>query len=116
MKKPILLLSLLFLITNGANIFAQNVAINSDGSAPDASAMLEVKSTTKGLLPPRMTEAQRDAIGTPATGLIIYCTDCGSNGEMQVYNGSAWTNIDGSAASTPVTVPGGGNSMRSVKD
>jgi len=41
--------------------FAQ-VGINTDSSQPDPSAMLEIKSTTKGLLPPRMTMAQRDAI------------------------------------------------------
>ncbi|MEM0993918.1 MAG: hypothetical protein AAGI49_12845, partial [Bacteroidota bacterium] len=51
------------------------IGINSDGSAPDPSAMLDVKSTTKGFLTPRMTEAQRDAILTPATGLLIYQTD-----------------------------------------
>ena len=44
-------------------------------AAPDGSAMLDVTSTTKGLLAPRMTEAQRTAIGTPATGLVVYQTD-----------------------------------------
>ncbi|MEM6699567.1 MAG: right-handed parallel beta-helix repeat-containing protein, partial [Bacteroidota bacterium] len=51
------------------------VGINSDGSAPDPSAMLDVQSTSKGFLTPRMTEAQRDAIATPATGLLIYQID-----------------------------------------
>jgi hypothetical protein len=37
--------------------------------------MLDVKSTTKGMLVPRMTAAQRDAISNPANGLLIYCTD-----------------------------------------
>ena len=64
---------LLFLaILSGASA---QVAINTDGSAPDNSAMLDVKSTTKGLLLPRMTAAQRDAIVNPATGLVIFCTD-----------------------------------------
>ena len=44
------------------------VSFNTDGSDPDPSAMLDVKSTTSGLLPPRMTEAQRDAISSPADG------------------------------------------------
>jgi hypothetical protein len=45
------------------------------GATPNASAMLDVSSTTKGLLPPRMTEAQRMAIAAPATGLVVYQTD-----------------------------------------
>lgn len=51
------------------------VGINEDGAAPDPSAMLDVKSTTKGFLTPRMTESERDAIANPATGLLIYQTD-----------------------------------------
>ena len=43
-------------------------------ATPDPSAQLEVSSTTKGFLPPRMTTAQRDAIIDPADGLIIYNT------------------------------------------
>ena len=54
---------------------AQNVGINANGSLPDASAMLDVNSTTKGFLPPRMTLAQRNLINLPATGIIIYQTD-----------------------------------------
>ncbi|RYY84026.1 MAG: hypothetical protein EOO15_20190, partial [Chitinophagaceae bacterium] len=55
--------------------FSQNVAINADGSAPDASAALDVKSTSRGLLLPRMNLQQRDLISFPATGLVIYQTD-----------------------------------------
>jgi len=51
------------------------VAINTDGSLPHSSSMLDVKSTSKGLLAPRMTLAQRSAIITPATGLTIFQTD-----------------------------------------
>lgn len=50
----------------------QSIAINGDGSAPDVSAMLDVKSTTKGLLIPRMTASERGAIANPATGLLVY--------------------------------------------
>ncbi len=51
------------------------VAINTDGTSPDNSAMLDVKSTTKGMLAPRMTQAQRIAITSPAAGLMIFQTD-----------------------------------------
>jgi hypothetical protein len=56
-------------------VFSQNVAINSTGSSPDASAMLDVQSTSKGLLIPKMTLAQRNAITNPATGLFIFQID-----------------------------------------
>ena len=49
-----------------ASAFAQNVGINSDGSTPHGSAMLDVKSTNSGILIPRMTEAQKNAIPSPA--------------------------------------------------
>ena len=58
---------------------------------PDASAALEITSSTKGVLIPRMTEAQRDAIPSVATGLMIYQTD-GTVG-FYYYNGSSWTNV-----------------------
>ena len=63
-----------------------------------ASAQLDVSSTTKGFLPPRMIESQRNAIASPAAGLMIWCSDCGTSGEVQVYNGSVWTNMVGAAA------------------
>lgn len=62
---------------------------------PHPAAMLEVASTTKGLLPPRMTLAQQNAIANPAAGLMVWCTDCGSSGEMHVFNGLSWSNLMG---------------------
>ena len=62
----------LALLNNGL-LFSQ-VAVNTDGSAPDNSAMLEVKSTTKGMLIPRMTLTERNGIISPANGLLIFCT------------------------------------------
>ena len=53
----------------------------------DASAILELKGTTKGFLPPRMTTTERDAITTPAAGLMIYNTDTNT---AECWNGSAW--------------------------
>jgi trimeric autotransporter adhesin len=67
------LLLLIFLLI-GMIAYAQ-VAINTDGSLPNNSAMLDVKSTAKGILIPRMTQAQRNAITSPATALMIYQTD-----------------------------------------
>lgn len=62
----------------------------------DESAALEISTTTKGFLPPRMTQAQRDAISTPAAGLTIFCTDCTANdastGVLQTFNGTTWKN------------------------
>ena len=60
-------------------------------TTPDASSALDITSTTKGLLIPRMTETQRDAISSPATGLMIYQTD-GTVG-FYYYNGSSWANV-----------------------
>ena len=83
--KTKILATLIVLLSLGT--FAQ-VGINTDNSIPDASAMLDVSSTTQGFLPPRMTETQRDAISSPATGLLVFQTD-GTSG-LYYYNGSAW--------------------------
>ena len=53
------------------------------------SAILEAYSTTKGFLPPRMTNAQRAAIASPAVGLIVYCTDATEG--LYVYKSTGWT-------------------------
>ena len=76
-----------------STLFGQSVGIGTN--EPAGSALLEVKSSNQGFLPPRMTSSQRDGISNPATGLMVYCTDCGDNGEMQYFNGSVWTNMIG---------------------
>lgn len=58
-----------------SSIMVGQVGINTDGSAPDNSAILDAKSNNKGFLPPRMTTAERDAINSPAIGLVIFNTD-----------------------------------------
>jgi hypothetical protein len=68
-------------------------------SAASASAVLEVSSTTQGFLPPRMTYYQRTQIASPIAGLTIWCSNCGDYGEMQVFNGTSWTNMIGGTAS-----------------
>ena len=70
--KQLIILTLFF--SFGLQLTGQ-VGINTDGSAPESSAMMDVKSTDKGILIPRMTIAQRDAISSPANGLLVYVTD-----------------------------------------
>jgi hypothetical protein len=101
----------------------QGVAINADGSAPHGSAMLDVKSTTGGLLAPRMTSAQRIAIASPATGLIVYQTD-GAAG-LYMNNGTpaspVWAyvftsgsgGLSGSGTATQVAFWNGASSLSS---
>ena len=82
-----------------ATTYAQ-VGINNE--TPDASAALDITSTTGGLLGPRMTAAQRDAITTPSQGLIIFCSDCASGeGELQVRLTSSWKNTIGGDVNDP---------------
>ncbi|HNY03335.1 MAG TPA: fibrobacter succinogenes major paralogous domain-containing protein, partial [Bacteroidales bacterium] len=68
------------------------VGISTDNSEPDPSAMLEIKSTSKGLLLPRLTHSEINAIDNPANGLMVYCTDCGINGHGAYfgYLNGAW--------------------------
>jgi hypothetical protein len=86
--------SVMFLLFSAfaISVKAQNVAINNDNSSADASAALDVKSTSKGVLVPRMTAAQKAAISSPATGLMVYQTD-GSTG-FYYYSGSAWVGVN----------------------
>lgn len=58
------------------------------GGTPDVSSIIDIKSTTLGLLLPRMTKVQRDAIGSPAAGLAVYQTD--NTPGLRVYNGTNW--------------------------
>ena len=100
MKKISKILFGIMLISLNFNSLAQ-VGIGT--SNPHASAALEIQSTSKGFLFPRMAEAERDAINNPATGLTIYCTDCATSGGgvLQVYNASNWEDLnDFVAAST----------------
>jgi hypothetical protein len=85
MMKNLLFLSSALLFSTVS--VAQNVAINGTGAAPAASAMLDISSTTKGLLAPRMTTAQRTAIAAPATGLLVYDTTVGA---FYYYDGAVW--------------------------
>jgi len=90
LKTTLLLIAIIF----GTMVTAQ-VAINTDGSNPNASAILDINSDTAGILIPRMTKLQRDAISTPAAGLMIYQTDDVTG--FYYYNGTDW-NVIGSEA------------------
>jgi len=92
MKTKTTLLSLLVVLI-GLN--TTNAQIGIGTTSPDASASLELQSTTKGFLPPRMDSDARDGIGSPAEGLTIYNTDekC-----LQWYDTNGW--YDGCSGAT----------------
>ncbi|MCD4747140.1 MAG: pyridoxamine 5'-phosphate oxidase family protein [Bacteroidales bacterium] len=99
------------LITFLLIVFAFNamtqVSVNTDGTDPDVSAMLDVKATDGGMLIPRMTATQRNAITTPATGLMVYVTD---DNNFYYYNGTAWVTFSGNDGDWTVS----GNNMYSA--
>ena len=79
MKKITVIVLMLFTVLSYAQV-GINIAI------PNASAALDVTSTSLGFLPPRMTAVQRDAITSPALGLMVFCTNCASgDGELQAF-------------------------------
>lgn len=82
------LLMILLWISYGS-VQAQSMAINNDGSTADASALLDVKSNAKGVLIPRMTKAEKNSIGSPATGLLVYQSAPDSSG-FYYFDGAAW--------------------------
>jgi hypothetical protein len=97
MQKAIIILSILlgYLLT----ISAQGVKIGNNTNAADASAMLDVESTNKGLLVPRMTESQRDAIGSPATGLLVFQTDITPG--FYYWDGTVWQALGAVSSGSP---------------
>ena len=97
--RSVILFSLLSI--GAIDVAAQSVAINTDGSVASATAILDVKSTTKGLLIPRLTTIQRTAIVTPATGLLVFDTDTNA---FWYFDGTGWEKLD--AAGTNWTVTG----------
>ena len=80
---------------------AQNVAINTTGNSADGSAMLDVSSTTKGFLPPRMTTIQRTGIPSPVNGLMVFDSDT----KTYWYFSTTWKEITnaGGSFSLPYT-------------
>ncbi len=86
----------------------QNVSILASGTgsvgigtnSPSSSAALDISSTAKGFLPPRLTTTQRDAITTPAEGLTVWNT---TNKQLEVYDGTYWVTMNGKLVS-PINV------------
>lgn len=85
-----LLLSLSFMLLTSLYVFSQNIGISDSGGSftPDNSSVLELQSVSRGLLIPRMTQTQRDAVASPVAGLMIYNT---TTGLVEFYNGTSWT-------------------------
>lgn len=79
----------LFISFFSTELFSQSLAVNTDGSAANASSILDVKSTDKGMLIPRMTKAEKNAIASPATGLIVFQSGPDSIG-LYYYNSTSW--------------------------
>ena len=105
MKKKISMLCLAA-ICFASNLSAQNTfpATGSTGigtTTPNASALLEVQSTTQGLLIPRMSKTQRDLIALPATGLMIYQTN--NTPGFYYYDGIKWVAVSAKGANTSLS-------------
>lgn len=96
--KHLITVSLLFSALALLNTKA-NAQVGIGTTTPHASAALEINSTNKGILVPRMAQANRPA--SPATGLLIYQTD--NTPGFYVYNGSAWTAVSGSSGAAAIS-------------
>jgi hypothetical protein len=101
MKKRKLLFMMGMALAMGGNLHAQ---VGVGTTSPNASAQLDVTSTTKGMLTPRMTTAQRDAISSPATGLIIYNTD---NSRLEINTGTPAAKVWGAVTPAAITASNG---------
>ena len=83
-------LSVFFLLSAYIVGHTQNIGINATGHLPDIKAMLDIASTNSGLLIPRMTTAQRDAIITPPVGLQVFNI---TSNTLDIYRGSRWESV-----------------------
>ena len=88
-------------------IITLNAQVGIGTTTPNVSSVLELSSTTKAFIPPRMTTAQRDLIPNPVAGMEIFntTTTC-----IEIYRGSSWYNLCTNSSSAPISslyVPGG---------
>ncbi len=87
-------LSMILVLGSLGTAFSQSVGLNN--ATPDASSILDLTATDRGLLIPRMTTVQRDpGISLPATGLLVYDTDLN---DFYFYDGTAWKPVGGASA------------------
>jgi hypothetical protein len=91
-----------------SNLYNNGTSVAVGTTSPNNSAALQVNSTSKGVLLPSMTLSQRDAIATPATGLLVFQTD--STPGFYYYNGTAWVAIGGTSG-TGSTSGSNGNTL-----
>ena len=95
--------SIVFGHRTGTTAYAERMRIDYLGnlgigtSSPNANAILDVTSTTKAFMPPRMTTAQKNAIASPTAGMVVYDTDMKG---ISFYNGTAWTTTNTLSVST----------------
>jgi hypothetical protein len=75
---------------NSAVFVRDDLRVGINNASPDGSAVLDVSSTQSGILIPRMTTAQKNGIGTPATGLLVFDTD---ENKFYYYDGAAWVSM-----------------------
>lgn len=85
-------------------VSAATAQVGINTSTPHPAAILDVSSQNKGFLPPRMTLQERNAIPAPVpAGLMIWCTNCGTTGQLQIFNGTTWTDFGGKPAADSFT-------------
>jgi uncharacterized protein (TIGR02145 family) len=109
----IITLILLFTLTSVVRpqtSVSQGISINTSGLAADVSAILDVSSTSQGLLIPRMTTLQRNGIGSPATSLLIFNI---TNNCFEAYVNSSWYSVSCPPACSPPDAPSRGTSSPS---
>ena len=94
MRKPLIiglkvaiLIAALYTSENGIGFAQSNAGVGIGTKTPHASAILDITSANKGVLFPRLSTAQRGAITSPASGLLIYNS---TTKTLEVYDGSAW--------------------------
>ena len=78
------------------NEIRTNADVCAGTQSPDGSAIMQADSTTKGFLPPRMTTTQRNAIATPAEGLLVFDTTLHQSWQ---YQNGAWAEVGGGSGS-----------------